>query len=496
MTLTSRVGAQAENREVFSKLEGVTVRKYDAESRARTPTTVALHSKPEKLFVAAYSIEFSVADAQVTIDTKWDASFPQPVNANQAEENRATDMERELVKEHQICPGGEGESQARENTKENPEELAATKDSQSSTFIEESPGRIPTPPLTRSDTSSKIIGHDGNEPPRPTRKALSKTDQSERPSSRPARTLPQRHVSISAHISSDTIVANRDIQMLEKTVDPVKPSRKRKYESIETEAVPEAVVVSAKKPKGASRQGNAPQASQRSRRTTTRSSQTSTKERTKVYFSSNTEVDMVPTNLKKFQKLGIERADSAMECDVLCVGKGAQLRRTANLLTAALRGKPIVTDDWLLSSIWVEKLHNPLGYQAKESMEERHYAFRWADVTARSGKGQQTWKDYDILVTSSLKRELADKFLDFKTVATLAGASRVRVLGKHSEPNGDGKSLTLGTENDEKIEDLTRKGHQCYAKDMMMLSALRGEVNWDETELMLGRVRRATSQPL
>ena len=216
-----------------------------------------------------------------------------------------------------------------------------------------------------------------------------------------------------------------------------------------------------------------------------RTPQRSDDEIVKVFFSSGTAIDTNGIQMRKLQAMGIVKTDVIAECDAFCVKRGPDLKRTANVIMAAFQGKHIVTDDWLVSSIRVQRLINPENYLAKNTAEEKRWAFRWTDVSSRGRSGTRTWQGCKILATEDLRTGLRENFENLKSVALLAGASSFEVVSEKSQLNQLGEDVLLvGVANDKLAADLP-EGQQCYTKEMITVNALRGKVDWDSEDFLV-----------
>ena len=182
--------------------------------------------------------------------------------------------------------------------------------------------------------------------------------------------------------SSDTIVADIDMERLKKALKPVE--------------------VNVTRPKAMAQRQHGKLA--KDLRSEAKSEERDTE---RVYFSSNTEIDFDVSNLQKLSHLGISKTEDLRQCDTYVVKENAPLVRSTSLVLTTLAGKPCVTDDWLQSSIRVGKLHNYVAYLAKDAPREAKWGFSGSSSRAKSqrhagasgmpcgdhgGPQGQTWK--------------------------------------------------------------------------------------------------------
>ena len=188
----------------------------------------------------------------------------------------------------------------------------------------------------------------------------------------------------------------------------------------------------------------------------------------KVFFASNTTVNSTRSNLDQLGRLGIIKIEDAADCDVYCVKHKTRFNRSANFIKAILLGKPVVSDDWLWTSIRVGKRHNHIDYLAKDQLRERAWGFRVTDAVERGQNRVQALKGCRVVFTNGLVKSLGDAYDDLQEVALVAGATSVDVL-KGGNPSGASERnvLVLGDEDEACTQDLIKNGWSCYNKEMV-----------------------------
>ena len=282
---------------------------------------------------------------------------------------------------------------------------------------------------------------------------------------------PRSSLSQSRH-ADDTIHVGRGETKIRSTAKPVVVSKKRKLLARG----------------GASSSASIPRGSRRQR-----TPQVADDEKVKVFFSNGTAIDINGIQMGKLRRMGIEKTESVAECHAICVQKGSDLKRTAHVLIAALQGKDVVTDDWLISSIRLERLINLENFLAKNTAEEKKWGFRWTEVSSRGRTGVKAWQGFKIMATQDLKAALGKSFEDLNNVAKLAGASSLKVVtNKPQLDQSEDEVLLVGVGDDGLLAEL-RDDEKCYTKEMITISALRGKVDWDSQEFVLSPPKPLTS---
>ena len=94
-------------------------------------------------------------------------------------------------------------------------------------------------------------------------------------------------------------------------------------------------------------------------------------------------------------------------------------------------------------------------------------------------------------ITGGLRDSLEDHHEDLWQTALLAGAHSVDIVSDE-KPLGEPEDgvLVIGEENDDYAKTLMDRGWRCYGKDMVVLSALLGEVDWESDEFLLKGKKR------
>lgn len=88
--------------------------------------------------------------------------------------------------------------------------------------------------------------------------------------------------------------------------------------------------------------------------------------------------------ISTFKKLGLHRVDSIKECDIFCIPK-TEFKITPTLVLAAISGKQIVFDDWLVHTVIHDELLDHEFFLARDPSKERE----WGHRPERSNRARQ-----------------------------------------------------------------------------------------------------------
>ena len=205
----------------------------------------------------------------------------------------------------------------------------------------------------------------------------------------------------------------------------------------------------------------------------------------RILFASSTNIDTQPRQMKFLQRQGAIKVHSVQRCNLLCVGKGKELKKTSNLIHAIASGIAVVTDDWVLQSVKEGRLLDPLSFRATDPEREAEWGVTVAEAIDRGKQGRQPFQDWTILFTPTLKQELGKSFAELKEIATRAGAKTVRAAIPRKTPSEVPKTLLLAAESDDDVPGLQEGGWRCHSKDVLTLSVLRGALDPESNEFLL-----------
>ena len=213
------------------------------------------------------------------------------------------------------------------------------------------------------------------------------------------------------------------------------------------------------------------------------SSGTDTKPR--ILFASSTTIDTQPRCMSFLQRHGAIKVETVQRCNLLCVGKGKELKKTSKLIQAIASGIDVVTDEWILQSVRDGRLLDSSAFLARDPEREAEWGITMTEAIARGKQGRKPFHGWTILFTPALKKELGKGFAELKEIATHAGARTVRAAIPRKTPDETAKMLLLTAESDEDLALLLDKGWRCYSKDILTLSVLRGVLDPESDEFLL-----------
>ena len=196
----------------------------------------------------------------------------------------------------------------------------------------------------------------------------------------------------------------------------------------------------------------------------------------RVMLSSSSSVKVNGQTFKKLKKHGICAVENIEECDVFCLATGNQITKSARLLQAVIRGKVVVTDDWLEKSGDAGMVHDTAKYLVKD--------LNIAKACEDYRRGCKPFASRTIVFTPALKTKLGPTYSDFETLATLAGAEKV--ISTCIRKNSDYENpLWIGTEDEPLFAELAIKGIPCYSKELITNSILQAKLETKKGEYRL-----------
>lgn len=201
-----------------------------------------------------------------------------------------------------------------------------------------------------------------------------------------------------------------------------------------------------------------------------------------VVFASSASVDQSKPFMKFLTNHGIKQVKDVIHCDILCVGRNTELKRTSNLITAVACGKYVVSDDWVTDSAKQGKLLDYKDYEAKDAEREKEWDTTLSDAIERSRQGTKALSDWSISFTPSAKKKLGAGFADIKQICVQAGAQAVAASTPKKSPQDLANTLVIAAEDDKDLEQLFSNGWTPYTKDVITYSILRGSVDTEGDE--------------
>ena len=205
----------------------------------------------------------------------------------------------------------------------------------------------------------------------------------------------------------------------------------------------------------------------------------------KVMFASSTSSDKSPQFRKFLKKQGVKTVKSVADCTILCVGKGAELKKTSNLILAVASGKEIVTDEWISRSAIKGELLDSHDFPAKDPKREAEWGTTLSDAIERGRQGTKPFHGYTIYFTSAAKQELGKGFSDIKDIAVFAGAECIKVAVPRKSSEGSPMTMVIAVNDDDDLPALEERSWKTYTKEIITISVLRGSLDLDSEEFLL-----------
>ena len=218
----------------------------------------------------------------------------------------------------------------------------------------------------------------------------------------------------------------------------------------------------------------------------TRSSSTSLGAR--ILYASSTSVDKSSKLMGFLEKNKIKKAKTVADCDILCVGNG-ELKKTSNLVMAAICGKQIITDEWVVQSAAAGELLDLDEYLARDATREAEWGISLDQAIRRGKDGAKPLAGLTFQFTPAVKKELGKSFLELKDIALRAGAKAVQAtLPKKSAqawPSSTSPIIIIAAPHDRDLATLKEGGWKTYSKDILTLSVLRGHLDQESDEFLI-----------
>ncbi|KAI4187371.1 MAG: hypothetical protein LQ348_004097 [Seirophora lacunosa] len=212
--------------------------------------------------------------------------------------------------------------------------------------------------------------------------------------------------------------------------------------------------------------------------------QSSQNQITRIYYSSSSTVKDSAAYTKFLRQHNIKQVKNAADCDVLCTGKG-ELKRTSNLILTVLRGKAVVTDQWVIQSATSKKLLGTADFIPESPARTREWGTSLGDAIDRGRRGLKPLRGWTINFTPSLKRELGKSWSELKDVCLAAGVDAVQAMIPKKTPKELGSTVVVAATHDPDETALEERGWKMFHKEIITYSVLRGELDADSDEFLM-----------
>ncbi|KAL8778809.1 MAG: hypothetical protein Q9213_007230 [Squamulea squamosa] len=206
----------------------------------------------------------------------------------------------------------------------------------------------------------------------------------------------------------------------------------------------------------------------------------------KVVFASSSQVGGSTAYARFFRQYNIKQVKNMNDCDILCTGKD-EVKRTSKLLLAILRGKEVVTDQWITRSVEQKKLLDTGGFIPEDPVREREWGTSLSDAIKRGQEGLKPFEGWTINFTPSAKKELGKSWSELKEICLVAGATAVQAMIPRKSPADTDSTVVIAASNEADQAILEERGWRVYSKDIITFSALRGGIDADSDEFLIGK---------
>lgn len=211
-------------------------------------------------------------------------------------------------------------------------------------------------------------------------------------------------------------------------------------------------------------------------------------EEIRVLFASSTSVGDSKAFTKFLTSQGVKKVQAVPDCTMLCVGKGG-LKKTGKFILAVMLGKEVITDDWVIDSAKKGKLQEIGQYIARDEEREQEWGVDLEQAIKRGKQGLRVLQDWTVVFTPSAKKEVGKSGLsELHEIVTFAGAKSVSGSIPKKGPEDMPLTLVIGTQED--INTPALQTWKVYARDILSLSVLRGNLDIDSEEFLVDKVRQ------
>lgn len=160
---------------------------------------------------------------------------------------------------------------------------------------------------------------------------------------------------------------------------------------------------------------------------------------------------------------------------ICCVGKG-DLKTTAKVLMALALNCSVVTDDWIEESVTAKKLLEPKRYLV-ESLK-----------SSKDNDRTHLFEGKNIIFTHATRKAYGTGFISVTSILRAAGARDIQIQAAR-EIDADSDTLVIGMDKgDNDALALLQKNIECYSKELISASILRGELLVDDPKMHLSGV--------
>ncbi|KAL8704974.1 MAG: hypothetical protein Q9201_001871 [Fulgogasparrea decipioides] len=200
----------------------------------------------------------------------------------------------------------------------------------------------------------------------------------------------------------------------------------------------------------------------------------------RVVYASSTKIDEATVYTRFLRQQNVKQVKNVKDCDILCVGKG-ELKRTFNLILAILKGKQIVTDEWIVQSMKQDHMLETAGFIPDDPAGWGTSVVDAIDRGRRESKPMQGWT---INFTPSAKKELGKSWSELKELCLIAGAA-VQAMIPRKSPEASDPTIVVAASHEPDSVTLEERGWRVFNKDIITYSIIRGHVDASSDEFLV-----------
>lgn len=204
-----------------------------------------------------------------------------------------------------------------------------------------------------------------------------------------------------------------------------------------------------------------------------------------IVFSSTCVVQNKKKTMQSFSELGGKITDNISHADILCTPASGEIKKTPKLILAIVLGKMIVTEEWVVDCTRRNRILDPGAYLPRDKARETEWNFKLSEAVKRgravNGEVTRIFEDDTFFLTPQLRDQLhRTKNLEgFEKICRAMGAKQVR---SRIPVKFGPQMIVLGVSNDIDRKAVLGMGFPLYDKDLLTMSALRGERQDDTNE--------------
>lgn len=215
---------------------------------------------------------------------------------------------------------------------------------------------------------------------------------------------------------------------------------------------------------------------------------------TRIYYSSSSTVKDSIAYTNFLRQHNIKHVKNAADCDVLCTGKG-EVKRTSNLILTVLRGKAVVTDQWVIQSATSKKLLDTTDFIPESPARAKDWGTSLGDAICRGRRGLKPLEGWTINFTPNLKKELNKNWSELKDICLAAGADAVQAMIPRKTPRELGSTVVVvAAANDPDEAALEERGWKMFSKEIITYSVLRGKLDADSDEFLMKSTKKGVAR--